>query len=176
MHPHMLRNDPRDKIRVLFLPAQKLFLLHWSFHFRFESASFVWVTLPQARAEQLACVGKLLMGTREDVRMSREPPFFLFFLFFLFFVLHPGAQWHKGGLPLGIHAACCWTVVLSYFYPFRNMMWAHIHLYVSWSWCTSVVWPLPFCSCFISSEWPWVCERRWIKDHMWGDVMDLLLF
>lgn len=37
-----------------------------------------------------------------------------------FFVPHPGALWHKGGVPLGMHAACCWTVVLSYFFPFQK--------------------------------------------------------
>lgn len=42
--------------------------------------------MPQAGAEQLVCVVKLLMGTREDVRMSREPPLLLLFVF-LYFIL-----------------------------------------------------------------------------------------
>lgn len=47
--------------------------------------------------------------------MSREPFPLCFFL-----ILHPGALWHKGGMPLGMHASCCWTVALSYLRPFQK--------------------------------------------------------
>lgn len=88
------------KQNIFFLPVPQLYWLHWSFHFCFESASFVWVTLPQAQAEQLACVVKLLMGTREDMRMSREPPPLLFV--FLYLILER----------CGTKVACHWECML----------------------------------------------------------------
>lgn len=42
----------------------------------------------------------------------------LFALFF--FVPHPGALWHKGGVPLGTHAARCWTCSAVGFLPFQK--------------------------------------------------------
>lgn len=113
-------------------------------HFISTSASFVWVTLPQARVEQLACVVKLLMGTREDMRMSREPFPLCFFNTSSWSTV--AQRWHATGNACFMLLDCCAVI----FYTLSETWRVHTFTFMSG------VWPL-LSTTFSSSEFSCVC-------------------
>lgn len=150
---------------ICLLLVQQLYWLQWSFNFFpcFEIAPFVWVTLPQAWAEQLACVVKPLMGTRKDVRMSREPPLLLLSVSFLFIFLFCTSSWSTVAQRWRATGnACCMMSDYSavIFLPFQKhdvCTRSPLHLVELIHLCC-----LAFASraCFSSSEFPRVCEKQ----------------
>lgn len=74
-HTYETRKQAGIKTQCFVPACTEIYSLHWSFHLRIESASFVWVTLPQAGAEQRACRWAV-----DGNRRGREPPLLLYFI------------------------------------------------------------------------------------------------
>lgn len=111
-HTYETRKQAGIKTQCFVPACTEIYSLHWSFHLPMKA-----LPLSESLCHRLELsserVVELLMGTGEDVSL----------LFFFTSSRSTVAQrWRAPGDSCSV----------SQIYPFRKMMWASIHLYVSW--------------------------------------------